>query len=102
MKQHMMTHKLRDVPQHMFSNKMDQSRNNSPDIKDTPSLRVKSEVELNPRSTSTPDRYDQRERSLPSHLQSQVCGNLKVFFFYSSALLLAFLNTVVHYLFTEC
>lgn len=80
----MMTHKLRDVPQHMFGNsKMDQSRNHSPDSgKETStSLRVKTESELSPRSTATDasrtslsnsDRFDHRERSLPSQFQSQV------------------------------
>lgn len=65
----MMTHKLRDVPQHMFSNsKMEQSRNISPDAsKNTPSLRVRTESELNPRSTGTPD---QRERSFQSQMDS--------------------------------
>lgn len=69
MKQHMMTHKLRDVPQHMFTNsKMDQSRNHSPDTaKSTPSLRVRTESELNPRSSTTPD---QRERSFQSQMDS--------------------------------
>lgn len=78
MKQHMMTHKLRDVPQHMFSNsKMEQSRNHSPDSgKDsTPSLRVRSESELNPRSATTPDH---RERSLSSQFQSQVDSNYQL------------------------
>lgn len=78
MKQHMMTHKLRDVPQHIFSNnKMEQSRNLSPDsAKDSaPSLRVRSEAELNPRTTTTPDH---RERSLSSHLQSQVDNNYQL------------------------
>lgn len=78
MKQHMMTHKLRDVPQHMFSNsKMEQSRNISPDsAKDSaPSLRVRSEAELNPRSAITPDH---RERSLSSQLQSQVDSNYQL------------------------
>lgn len=79
MKQHMMTHKLRDVPQHMFSNsKMDQSRNHSPDnSKDsTPSLRVRSEAELNPRSSATTP--DHRERSLSSQFQSQVDSNYQL------------------------
>lgn len=77
MKQHMMTHKLRDVPQHMFSNnKLDQSRNISPDsIKDAPSLRVKSESELNPRATTSPDRFEPRDRTLQSQFQSQVDSN---------------------------
>lgn len=77
MKQHMMTHKLRDVPQHMFSNnKMDQSRNHSPDSnKDTPSLRVKSESELNPRAATSPDRFQSRDRALQSQFQSQVDSN---------------------------
>lgn len=92
----MMTHKLRDVPQHMFSNnKMEQSRNISPDSgKDSaPSLRVRSEAELNPRSATTPDHRDHRdhrehrehrdhrdhrERSLSSHLQSQVDSNYQL------------------------
>lgn len=100
MKQHMMTHKLRDVPQHMFSNnKLDQSRNHSPDsAKDTPSLRVKSESELNPRAATTPDRFEsrererererdrdrerdrerERERSLQSQFQSQVDSNYQM------------------------
>lgn len=80
MKQHMMTHKLRDVPQHMFSNnKLEQSRNLSPDSgKDsTPSLRVRTEAELNPRaSTTTPDHH--RERSLSAQFQSQVDSNYQL------------------------
>lgn len=80
MKQHMMTHKLRDVPQHMFSNnKLDQSRNHSPDnSKDsTPSLRVRSEAELNPRAAATtPDHH--RERSLSAQFQSQVDSNYQL------------------------
>lgn len=78
MKQHMMTHKLRDVPQHMFSNnKLEQSRNLSPDSgKDsTPSLRVRSEAELNPRGATTPDH---RERSLSAQFQSQVDSNYQL------------------------
>lgn len=70
MKQHMMTHKLRDVPQHMFSNsKMEQTRNNiSPDsAKSTPSLRVRTESELNPRTSAT---TEQRERSFQSQMDS--------------------------------
>lgn len=80
MKQHMMTHKLRDVPQHMFSNsKLDQPRNISPDsAKDTPSLRVKSESELNPCAPTTTDRFDSRERSLQSQFQSQVDSNYQM------------------------
>lgn len=71
MKQHMMTHKLRDVPQHMFSNsKMEQSRNVSPDsAKNTPTLRVRAESELNPRSAATAA-AEQRERSFQSQVDS--------------------------------
>lgn len=80
MKQHMMTHKLRDVPQHMFSKKMEPQRNKSPDSRDaTPSLRVKSEAELNPRSATTPERFDAREKALPPHLQAQVRTHLPIF-----------------------
>lgn len=70
----MMTHKLRDVPQHMFQNskKSEQQRNKSPDTKEPPSLRVKSEAELNPRTATTPERFEPRDKSLPSHLQAQV------------------------------
>lgn len=78
MKQHMMTHKLRDMPQHMFaSNAMDHTKNRSPDRpKESASLRVKSEAELSPRSTennrhSTRDR-DARDQSLPPQFQSQL------------------------------
>lgn len=78
MKQHMMTHKLREMPQHLYSKKMEQ-RNKSPDGKDTPSLRVKSEAELNPRSATTPERYEPREK-LPSHLHSQVSVEFHRFF----------------------
>lgn len=66
----MMTHKLRDVPQHMFSNsKMEQTRNNiSPDsAKNAPSLRVRSESELNPRVSAA---AEQRERSFQSQVDS--------------------------------
>lgn len=81
MKQHMMTHKLRDVPQHMFSKKMEPQRNKSPDSRDAPSLRVKSEAELNPRSATTPEqRFEAREKSLPPHLQAQVCTHFYAFF----------------------
>lgn len=74
MKQHMMTHKLRDVPQHMFSNsKLEQSRNVSPDsAKNTPSLRVRTESELNPRSSAAAAAAvaEQRERSFQSQVDS--------------------------------
>ena len=79
MKQHMMTHKLRDVPTHMFSNsKVEQSRNISPDsAKNTPALRVRTESELNPRSTSAAAAAaaaaavaEQRERSFQSQVDS--------------------------------
>lgn len=78
MKQHMMTHKLRDVPQHMFSNsKMEQSRNISPDsAKNTPSLRIRTESELNPRSSASAAAAaaaavaEHRERSFQSQVDS--------------------------------
>lgn len=100
MKQHMMTHKLRDMPPHMFgSNSADQSNSSSrsPDHpKESASLRVKTEAELSPRSTTEnsrshstrerererdrerererdhESRYDRRERSLPPQFQSHV------------------------------
>lgn len=84
MKQHMMTHKLRDMPQHMFGNSpLDPARSISPDhTKESPSLRVKTEAELSPRSTensrsslSSQERFDRRERSLPPQFQSQVDSN---------------------------
>lgn len=95
----MMTHKLRDMPQHMFgANAMDQSNSRSPDHpKESASLRVKSEAELSPRSVESTrskrrasrerererdrdrdrdrDRFDRREPSLPSlpsPFQSQI------------------------------
>lgn len=76
MKQHMMTHKLRDMPQHMFnSNPMDSSNSaaspDHPKESQPTSIRVKSEAELSPRSTensrssmSSQDR-SMRERSIP-------------------------------------
>lgn len=72
----MMTHKLRDMPQHMFnSNTMESSSNaaspDHPKESAPTSIRVKSEAELSPRSTensrssmSSQDRSI-RERSIP-------------------------------------
>lgn len=89
-----MTHKLRDVPQHMFQNskKSEQQRNKSPETKEPPALRVKSEAELNPRANATtPERFEPREKSLPSHLQAQVdctfsASIVRVFFIESCGL----------------
>lgn len=88
MKQHMMTHKLRDMPQHMFSgSSLENSRNSnvSPErehAKESSSLRVKSEAELSPRaiensrsSLSAQERFERRERSLPPQFQSQLDSN---------------------------
>lgn len=80
MKQHMMTHKLRDMPPHMFGSTpqpipQSDSPIRSPEQKDTPQIRIKSEAELSPRSadnsrgttaSSNNDRSSsKRERSLP-------------------------------------
>lgn len=88
MKQHMMTHKLRDMPQHMFgTNTMDQNSRSPDHPKESASLRVKSESELSPRSTENNrnssrdrererererERFDRREPLLSSQFQSQI------------------------------
>ena len=80
MKQHMMTHKLRDMPQHMFggSNSIDsvsQTRSPEPQKETHSSLRVKSEAELSPSSTENSRGSDRRERSLPPPFHSPTAEN---------------------------
>lgn len=91
MKQHMMTHKLRDMPPHMFgSTPIPQSDSpiRSPEQKDAPQIRIKSEAELSPRSsdnsrgTTTSSNNDRssskRERSLPPQFQIQPENNYQI------------------------
>lgn len=93
----MMTHKLRDMPQHMFNtNPMEPANNLSSDhskesgqtsssSSSSPSIRVKTEAELSPRSTensrgsiSNQERSDRRERSLPSQFTSPSDANYQL------------------------
>lgn len=93
MKQHMMTHKLRDMPPHMFGSTpqpipQSDSPIRSPDQKDAPQIRIKSEAELSPRSsdnsrgTTTSSNNDRssskRERSLPPQFQIQPENNYQI------------------------
>lgn len=93
MKQHMMTHKLRDMPPHMFGSTpqpipQSDSPIRSPDPKDAPQIRIKSEAELSPRSsdnsrgTTTSLNNDRssskRERSLPPQFQIQPDNNYQI------------------------
>lgn len=93
MKQHMMTHKLRDMPPHMFGSTpqpipQSDSPIRSPEQKDTPQIRIKSEAELSPRSsdnsrgTTTSSNNDRssskRERSLPPQFQIQQDNNYQI------------------------
>lgn len=99
MKQHMMTHKLRDMPQHMFGNAVPNagvvshpsmspqeptnlSSTTSLEPRESHQIRIKSESELSPRSTadgnskssphSTDRHQDRRERSQPATLPFQM------------------------------
>lgn len=93
MKQHMMTHKLRDMPPHMFGSTpqpipQPDSPIRSPEQKDTPQIRIKSEAELSPRSsdnsrgTTTLSNNERssskRERSLPPQFQIQPENNYQM------------------------
>lgn len=99
MKQHMMTHKLRDMPQHMFGNAAPNagvvshpsmspqeptnlSSNTPVESRESHQIRIKSESELSPRPTAdgnikpspqSADRHqDRRERSQPATLPFQM------------------------------
>lgn len=89
----MMTHKLRDMPPHMFGSTpqpipQSDSPIRSPEQKDTPQIRIKSEAELSPRSsdnsrgTTTSSNNDRtsskRERSLPPQFQIQPDNNYQI------------------------
>ncbi|KAJ6647433.1 Homeotic protein spalt-major [Pseudolycoriella hygida] len=93
MKQHMMTHKLRDMPPHMFGSTpqpipQPDSPVRSPEQKEAPQIRIKSETELSPRSSdnsrgttssSNNDRSNsKRERSLPPQFQIQSENNYQI------------------------
>lgn len=83
----MMTHKLRDMPPHMFGSTpqpipQSDSPIRSPEQKESPQIRIKSEAELSPRSSDNNSRgtttssnneksSSKRERSLPPQFQPE-------------------------------
>lgn len=80
MKQHMMTHKLREMQPNLFgsnqsigtqpSNLSNDTSNSQSSNKEQQTIRVKSEAELSPRSIESTDDHMERQRSLPSQYRT--------------------------------